>query len=421
MAAPPPPPFPDLRAWLETTSLADALASARARAPTPPSPAPTPIAAVESDEPVAALLTLLASRRVLSAPVCIRSSGDPPGSAALARGGPPAKAVAGFASAADVLDAVLSELGGGEGGVGGGPDPTPDAIERAAAAVCARPVGSLLDAEHAPGATVGSVREATAGRDWALLAPAPAAVPLLDAIAFHFFRAGPDWAAGRPRRPVHRLALVDGPSSTVAGIASQSDVVAALAAAPPGAWGGAAEAAPLDRLLPAPRPIVSLPAGPRTTALAAFRAMRAAGVPGIALTDPDSGALVGHLSASDARCLAPGTFGSLALPVATFLAERPLLAAAATDTAGGAGGVAAAVAAAAAAGTSLVGVPGATRAGRLMSAVPGLGLRAAAAALAAGRVHQLYEVDPATGAPVRVVAVSDVLAAVLAAAGGAPA
>jgi CBS domain-containing protein len=387
----------------------------------------SPIAAIESDEPVASLLTLLASRRVLAAPVLIRSTGAPPGSAALARPGPAIKAVAGFVGAPDVLDALVAELGGGGKEGADVSSASPAAIEAAGEAVCGRPVGSLLAGAGATTATVGAVREATAGRDWGA-AGAPASTPLLDALAFHFFKAGPAPTDPPPGRPVHRLAVFDavassgadnGTAPALTAILSQSDVVAALAASPLDAWGASANT-PVDAVAPPHRAepgVVSVPAD--TPALAAFAAMRAARVPGVAVTDPATGALVGHLSASDARCLAPGTFGALALPVRTFLAERPLLAAAATDTAGGAGAVAAAVEAATAAGVELVG-GGYGRAARLLTAVPGLGLRPAAAALAAARVHQLYEVD-GDGRPLRVVSASDVLAGILAAAGGAPA
>jgi len=334
------------------------------------------------------------------------------------------QAVAGFVSAADVLDAVLAEVvETKQDGAAG----TLEALEAAAEAVCARPVGSLLVATGAGGGggattTVGAVREATAGRDWGLLHGPPGATSLLDALAFHFFRpgAGGGGGAGRgtPRRlPVHRLGLTVG--SSLAGLLSQSDVVAALAAAPAAAWGAAA-GAPLDAFAPPARPVVSIPS--TASALDAFTRMRSAGLPGLAVVHPDTGALVGHLSASDARCLSVPMFPALALPVLAFLADRPLLASASLDSSGGAGGVADAVAQAAAAGATTVAPlahPHAQAGRRLLTAVPGLGLRAAAAALAAARVHQLYEVD-ATGAPVRVVSVSDVLSAVLAAAGGAP-
>lgn len=398
-----------LRQMLEQTTLADLVAKKDK----------SPIAAIESDEPVASLLTLLASRRVLAAPVLIRSTGDPPGAASLAKPGPPIRAVAGFVGAADVVDALIQELG-----AEGLSSVTPGAIESAAGVVCARPVGSLLSGGGGT-TTVGAVRESTAGRDWGV-AGAPGSTPLLDALAFHFFKAGPAHAS--PGRPVHRLAVFDalagannggGPPALTA-ILSQSDVVAALAAAPLQDWGGAANA-PADAAATPGRSssVVSVPAD--TPALAAFATMRSAGVPGVAVVDPTTGALTGHLSASDARVLSPGTFGALSLPVSAFLAQRPLLAASATDTAGGAGALADVVAKAAAAGTALLGGPqSGSRAARLLTAVPGLGLRPAAAALAASRVHQLYEID-GEGKPVRVVSVSDVLGGVLAAAGGAPA
>lgn len=53
--------------------------------------------------------------------------------------------------------------------------------------------------------------------------------------------------------------------------------------------------------------------------------MESSHVSGVGVVDA-SGVLVGHLSASDLRCLAgPAFFSSLLLPVKRFLEERPLL------------------------------------------------------------------------------------------------
>lgn len=52
--------------------------------------------------------------------------------------------------------------------------------------------------------------------------------------------------------------------------------------------------------------------------------MRDEGVSALAVVD-EAGHLTGNLSASDLRCLAPGLFAALLLPVDEYLSKRPLL------------------------------------------------------------------------------------------------
>ena len=146
------------------------------------------------------------------------------------------------------------------------------------------------------------------------------------------------------------------------------------------------------------------------SALDAFRACHAKGVSGVAVTGA-RGELAGHLSASDVRCLRPGVFSQLLLPVRDFLAAH--VPPAPRGSGGGCG--VAGIAAAAPAGASAAGAAGAPAglplAGRVLCAQPHGALAALVAALARQRVHRAYVAD-SDGAPVGVVTMTDVLAAV---------
>lgn len=126
--------------------------------------------------------------------------------------------------------------------------------------------------------------------------------------------------------------------------------------------------------------------------------MVAKGVSGVAILERGSGNLVGHLGASDLRCLAPGVFSRLLLPVRDFLAER-------VPPAPGSGG--------ATAGGDGDGKGGPPLAGRVLCAQPSSSLGALAAAMAGRRVHRVYATD-SDSAPVGVVTCSDLLAVLLA-------
>ena len=198
----------------------------------------------------------------------------------------------------------------------------------------------------------------------------------------------------------------------VACVVSQSDVVAALASAP-SAVRAALDATPLPP--PTSPPVV---VGEGDTALTAFQALQSARVSGAAVIDA-AGRVVASLSASDFRVVGPGVFGSVLLPVADFLALRPLItmsaahvAAASIDEAPPPADVAALRAQPAAAADA--GVPGGTP---VVTLGPSASLGDAVAALSRARVHRAWRVDD-EGRPVGIVSCGDVLTAALALAGG---
>jgi CBS domain-containing protein len=130
---------------------------------------------------------------------------------------------------------------------------------------------------------------------------------------------------------------------------------------------------------------------------AARRALVAKGVSGIAVVGR-RGDLTGHLSATDARCLGPGVFSQLLLPVREFLAMHAQRAP--RGSGGGAGGAPAERAAA----------PGALPLdGRVLCAQPTSALGALVAALVRQRVHRVYITDSDT-IPVGIVTCTDLLA-----------
>lgn len=337
----------------------------------------------------------MAARRVQSAPVVVRGDHEP-----TSVGGerPRVSSVAGFVSTSDVLAAVLTRL------PPGGP---PDAatLESAAAAVCASPLADLV-----PGGLAAARDAAAAGalRDWRLAGDRT--TPLLDAIAFSFVPAPPPTP---PPPPAHRLAVSDGGSPPcVVGVVSQSDVVAALASAPSSVR-AALDATPLPP--PTHPPVV---VGANDYALTAFKALQSARVSGAAVIDA-AGRVTASLSTSDFRVVGPGVFGSVLLPVADFLALRPLIttsaahgAAASVDTAPPPADVAALRAHAAAAADA-----GAPAGQPVVTLGPGASLGDAVATLSKARVHRAWRIDD-EGRPVGVVSCGDVLTAVLQLAGG---
>lgn len=378
------PPDPALRSALLGARLADLTAHTRRRR----------LLVLEADEPVSVALAALAARRVLSAPVVVRSEAQSPGSLELDAAGPPVSSVAGFVGVADVLAAVLESVGPGAA--------TPAALDAAAATVCAAPLSSLV-----PGG-LGAAREAaTVGAlaDWRLAARADT-TSLLDG-------AGRLLAPPPPAAPVHRLAVSDGGDPPrVAGVVSQSDVVAFIHAKGLLAAPSPAGSSPLPP--PVPPVIVSV----HDTTLTAFRAMRLAGVSGVAVVD-SAGAACGSLSASDFRALSLGAMGLLNVPVGEFLSLRPLIAAstaqAAAETIDIAGPPAAAGVAAdratAAADASHAAAPA------LVSVGQGATLGDAVAALARARVHRVWRLGP-SDEPIGVFTLTDALRAIVDAAGG---
>lgn len=127
--------------------------------------------------------------------------------------------------------------------------------------------------------------------------------------------------------------------------------------------------------------------------------MHAKGVSGVAIVGR-AGDLVGHLGASDARCLAPGVFHQLLLPVREFLSMQ---AGKLHRLSGGGAGCADVDAA--------VGRP-LPLAGRLLCAQPTSCLGTLVGSLVRQRVHRVYITD-SDCAPVGVVTCTDVLDALL--------
>jgi CBS domain-containing protein len=135
------------------------------------------------------------------------------------------------------------------------------------------------------------------------------------------------------------------------------------------------------------------------SAVDAFRSLNAKGVSGVAIVGP-KGDLVGTLSASDVRCLAPGVFSQLLLPVRQFLSmnvPRP------PHGSGGGGGAVLA----SPRGPSPEPLP-LPLAGRVLCAQPTSSLANVIAALVRQRVHRVYITD-SDSAPVGVVTATDVL------------
>ena len=114
---------------------------------------------------------------------------------------------------------------------------------------------------------------------------------------------------------VHRAAVTGGDGGPTA-VVSQSDVARFLSTheSSLGALGGrtVAEAGWTGR-----GAVIAVT--PETSALAALALMREQGISGVAVVDAH-GRLVGNFSVSDLRSVVPEHFGSLALPVAEFLA-----------------------------------------------------------------------------------------------------
>jgi hypothetical protein len=289
---------------------------------------------------------------VLSAPLVV----GPP---ALAfEGRPPVSAVAAFVGVADVLDALLDALPFEEA-EGQFDAPLPTDLEKAGSALCAKTLAEAFGASSARGAAPsledvprGKLSD-EAGFDWTLKKDDDAApLTLLSAITDGFLRPLLSGAGGArtpaatgksvrggPRRACHRIALFNGDGggqeagksqARLSGLLSQSDALAWLVRASPSspALRKVLEDTPAVASDSAsPSRVVTVPA--TATALAAFRAMREAGVSAVAVVEEGSGILLGSLSASDARFLQVGLFGALAVNATTFLAERPLLNAAA--------------------------------------------------------------------------------------------
>lgn len=364
--------------------------------------------------------------------------------------------------------------------------PLPTDVERRGAELCSKTLGEVFGASSARGAAAALERlpegklADEAGTDWVLKRDDDTEpLSLLSAITEGFLwplrvaaggsggqRGDKRSVRGPPLRACHRIALFGGggekeegeasraaSAPRLSGLLSQSDALAWLVEASssspalrrvledtPAAAAGAA--ASLSRVLTVPS---------TATALAALRAMRSAGVSATAVVEEGSGVLLGSLSASDARYLRSGLFGALCVPVTSFLAERPLLAAAgraaelaASDAAGlGEAELAEAVEDACKSGKAVAGAPlggaapgpAAVGSGRVVSAPQfeeeehggqeergGQGgggekkrptsLGAAAAKMVEERVHRCWIVSPETGVVVGCVTATDVLLAV---------
>ena len=314
-----------------------------------------PIVSLDDQDSVAQALSTLSKAQVISAPLVV----GPP---ALAfEGRPPVSAVAAFVGVADVLDALLDALPFEEAeGVFDAPLPTE--VERAGSALGTKTLSEAFGASTARGAAPALERVPASGKladeagtDWCLKRDDDAEpLTLLSAISDGFLRPLGGAKTGRsvrggPLRACHRIALFNNDGggkggeggeggnekvgknqARVSGLLSQSDAVAWLfeASASSPALRRVLEDTPAAAIGDSPLPrLLTVPA--TATALAAFRALRAAGASGAAVVEEGSGVLLGSLSASDARYLQAGLFGALCVPVTTFLAERRLLAAAA--------------------------------------------------------------------------------------------
>jgi len=438
-----------------------------------------PIVSLDAQDSVAQALSTLSKSKILSAPLVV----GPPSLAF--EGRPPVAAVAAFVGVADVVDALLDALPFEEA-EGTFDAPLPTDVERRGAELCSKTLGEVFGASSARGAAAALERlpegklADEAGTDWVLKRDDDTEpLSLLSAITEGFLwplrvaaggsggqRGDKRSVRGPPLRACHRIALFGGggekeegeasraaSAPRLSGLLSQSDALAWLVEASssspalrrvledtPAAAAGAA--ASLSRVLTVPS---------TATALAALRAMRSAGVSAAAVVEEGSGVLLGSLSASDARYMRSGLFGALCVPVTSFLAERPLLAAAgraaelaASDAAGlGEAELAEAVEDACKSGKAVAGAPlggaapgpAAVGSGRVVSAPQfeeeehggqeergGQGgggekkrptsLGAAAAKMVEERVHRCWIVSPETGVVVGCVTATDVLLAV---------
>lgn len=211
----------------------------------------------------------------------------------------------------------------------------------------------------------------------------------------------------------HRLAIFDAADASgvgdveITGIFSQSDVARFLHAHAD--FLPALMATPLAALGLGRKPVFSVPAD--LPAAAAFRAMLSSGATATAVVDA-KGRLVGNLSPSDLRGLAPESLGRLDLPVAEFLAGEgrasgsPRVAGSLADTYGvwprggmGSGSDDSGGGAETAPGPAACGLNG------TMGEVLDL--------MVDRSVHRVYLLDPANGDLAGVVSLSDVLAAVV--------
>ena len=431
--------------------------------PKPETPTKQPIISLDAQDTVAQALSTLSRAKILSAPLVV---GGPPSLAF--EGKPPVAAVAAFVGVADVLDALLDSLPFEEA-EGRFDAPLPTDVERAGAALCERTLGEVFGASSARGAAASLEKMPSstklgdeAGTDWVLKKDSEAEpLTLLSAITDGFLwplrvvatgKGKKESVHGGPQRACHRIALfnddrrgekkAEAPHAHAAarltGLLSQSDALAWLVEAsasspalrkvledtPAAPGGGESGGASYSRVLTVPA---------TATALAAFRAMRSAGVSAAAVVEEGSGVLLGSLSASDARYLRAGLFGALCVPCTTFLAERPLLAAAARaaeqeerDSSGDAEAeLARAVEEACKEGAAMAGAlgggvpaPTAVGSGRVVSVgqfeeggAPN-SLGAAAAKMVKERVHRCWVVSEKTGVVAGCVTATDVLLSV---------
>jgi CBS domain-containing protein len=264
-----------------------------------------------ADASVEAALKSLAARRVLSAPVTAPPPGTPfpPGTtaefkaAAAERG-----SLVCHCDLRDILWSFLETLGPeAEALAGARLLKRMKVLEEAGATLAATPLAALpvlgtdgvfMRADTAAGLSVGD---------------------LLDTVMLH----PPDLAAVRPgsapraRAAAHRVALTSPDGRAVTHVVSQLDVarwlLSRVACLGPLAGRTLAEAGWADRGVVCVRP--------DTPAIDALATMRAHGIAGLAIVDPDSGAMIGSFALPDLRSLASEHLGALALPAAEFLAR----------------------------------------------------------------------------------------------------
>lgn len=204
--------------------------------------------------------------------------------------------------------------------------------------------------------------------------------------------------------PVVHRAAVTGADGAPTAVVSQTDVARFLSAHE-GQLGALGTRTVADAGWTSRGPVISVP--PETAALAALALMRDRGISGVAVVDA-SGRLVGNFSVSDLRAVVPEHFGSLALPVAEFLAlEHGFEYWGIDHSAPDAAPARSASAFARAADrrrSTLGGDVGQT----IAAAGPGDAVAAVLARMVARRVHRLYIVD-SEGKPLGLVTLTDVL------------
>eukprot|EP00877_Chromochloris_zofingiensis_P006373 jgi/Chrzof1/198/Cz01g06220.t1 len=405
-----------LKALLQSTKLEDVFQ-------------PRSVISFDHDTPIAIVLETLSRNRILSAPVFVRTI---PGQEASV------KSLLGFVDVGAVLQAFLNDVQMSK------PlsSVTAADLEQAGETLYRQPVLTLFGEDVRPSQSSVMTNGSDACRDWSIKGDLKAS--LLDIIKHGFLQVTPPLAPPSQMHPmvVHRLAVFDctaDPNNGVSafkGVFSQTDMVRVLqqnmqclghlghrtlqdlglasATVSGGIHGHGRRGLPvLPAVMHASRRLVCVKED--TVTLEAFLRMYSEHVSGIGVLSSHGEELVGNISVSDLRCLAPGLFWALLLPVKDFLAKRPLLTQVQLDTAqamhcvaDATPAIAAAVEAAAAAGSAVAASP-------VPLARPGVVTCQATSMfgdvlhlVVTHGVHRAYVVDP-DQIPVGVLTLTDVL------------